>query len=72
MKIEKIINKCNECQHCVRCCAKSETLHFAVCTFDDKNNFMLYNGSEPAFRYDLKIPENCPLEDYTGTQTILE
>ncbi len=72
MKIEKIIKTCNECQHCVCPSAKNDSIHFGICTKDNENNFLFYNGSEPAHRYSLKIPDNCPLEDYTGTQTFEE
>lgn len=70
MKIAKIINKCNDCQHCILASANKETSHFAICGFNQESNFILFNSSEPAYRFDLTIPDNCPLENYTGTQKI--
>lgn len=72
MKIEKIINKCNDCQHCIYASSKQETVHFAICTFNQDNNFLLFNASEPSYRFKLIIPDNCPLEEYMGKQTIEE
>lgn len=71
-KIAKIIKRCNDCEHCACTSAKNESLYFAVCTFNSESNFLLFNGTEPPFRFNLNIPENCPLEDYTGNQTIKE
>jgi len=70
MKISKIIDKCNDCHNCFFSSSSKEQYHFAVCVVGE--GILLQHGSEPAFRYKLAIPENCPLEDYTGTQTIEE
>jgi hypothetical protein len=72
MKIEKIIDNCNDCQNCVFAESTKGVQNFAICNFDEDDSFLLFNSSTPAFRYKLTIPDNCPLENYTGTQTIKE
>ena len=70
MKIAKIINTCNDCQHCTFASTSKSVYHFAICTENEENNFILFNSSEMPSRYNIHIPDNCPLEDYKGTQTL--
>ena len=70
LKIAKIIKNCNDCNHCVFATSiNNSNIHFAICTCNEKNNFLLFNGDNPK-HYNLEIPEDCPLEDYKGNKII--
>ena len=69
MKIAKIINDCNDCEHCLSAKTNS-TLIFAICTHTEDKEFVLVRSHENPKHFKLDIPANCPLEDYTGTKTI--
>ncbi|WP_395075354.1 hypothetical protein [Flavobacterium sp.] len=79
-KIENIIDDCFNCKHCLK--AKNETDNYTkvfVCKFEDEADdddqikifdpFLLLLHTSSGRPY-IEIPKNCPLEDYTGTQTI--
>lgn len=71
-KIAKVITSCNECEHkreLIEC--GGNTYYAAVCDFSESSGdnepkpFLIMYGYDKPSRYDLGIPDNCPLEDYT-------
>ncbi len=69
-KIAKIIDTCNDCESCFYASTSKETRHYAICEHIDVDSFLLHVSNDPAVRYKLAIPENCPLEDYSGNQKL--
>lgn len=70
MKIENIINSCNECRH--KRTLREEngnTFYSLICNYqiDSENEFepflISFSSSHPK-HFANEIPPNCPLEDY--------
>lgn len=66
MKIAKVIDDCNDCEHCVFADNRKENKSsFAICMFPDSKPFLLSNSQSGDVRHsEINIPKNCPLEDY--------
>lgn len=68
-KIEKVIEKCNDCQHCILLINQS-TNHSsgAICANEllEKEFLLVYSDNEKNVvrAYNIEIPNNCPLETY--------
>lgn len=77
IKIANVIDNCTDCPHFVQAqtkCSNNKT-NVAICGFPTKNEepfLLFYSEHGTILDYAMNIPENCPLEDYTGTQTIAE
>lgn len=68
-KIEKIVETCNECVHCRLVKSDSDNHNSAtICTNENAETpfLLMYSNTDRNVltSYDLKIPDNCPLEDY--------
>ena len=76
-KIANVIDNCTDCPHFVRAQTNSSNnkTNVAICGFptENKEPFLLfYSEHDSITHYAINIPENCPLEDYIGIQTIEE
>lgn len=73
MKIAKVIELCNDCEHCTIADNRKENKSsFAICMFPDNEPFLVGNSQTgDVLHYQINFPKNCPLEDYTGTQNQL-
>jgi hypothetical protein len=76
-KIASIIGSCIDCPHIVKAQTKasSNTVNVAICGFeledtDTEPFLLLYTKHDNIRNFSIDIPDNCPLEDYIGTQTI--
>lgn len=65
-KIAKVIELCNDCEHCVFADNRRETKStFAICMSGKVEPFLINESqSSDIASYGLAIPKNCPLEDY--------
>ncbi len=69
-KIAKVINDCNECQHCKKFQSTSDnhtSVYCCVYETDDESKLapaFLLDLSTSKGRCTIEIPNNCPLEDY--------
>lgn len=66
MKIAKIIELCNDCEHCTIADNRKETKSsFAICRFPDTPSLLVGDcQTGDVLHYQIQIPDNCPLEDY--------
>jgi hypothetical protein len=70
MKIAKVINDCNECQHCKEFNSTSDNYTSVYCCVyetEDESKIVapfLLDLSTSKGRCTIEIPETCPLEDY--------
>lgn len=70
LKIAKVIELCNDCEHCIIADNRKETKSsFAICMFPDKTPLFLADcQTGDVLHYQINFPKNCPLEDYKETE----
>lgn len=75
-KIAKVITSCSDCDHKRILIEKGgNTFYCVICAFSESieeskiDPFLLDYSYDNPEHYKLKIPDNCPLEDYDSNKT---